>query len=204
MLPHSPNSFHIPFSLTQVTLPVKMSEQMRKRSKIKCYPCVLCGKSFTTQQHLTVHWKGVHLGERDYKCTECDAAFSMKHGLDSHMRIHTNEKPFSCDVCFETFRHRYTLVCHQTIHTGLKQYKCTEQNCTKQFSTNQALKCHVRSFHEDIKHFQCSICQVLSYENRCENTCSCSYRRKIIQMCQMSRNICLAREFEVPHESLSY
>lgn len=59
------------------------------------------------------------VGERQFRCDRCPAAFCRKPYLDIHQRTHTGERPFECDVCLKRFSQRSTLNIHKRIHTGL-------------------------------------------------------------------------------------
>ena len=47
----------------------------------------------------------IHIGEKTYKCENCDKAFSVLSILTSHRRIHTGEKPYKCKDCDKAFSH---------------------------------------------------------------------------------------------------
>lgn len=52
------------------------------------------------------------LGERPFKCTQCDRAFNQKGALRIHMSKHTGVKPHPCDFCPMSFAQRGNLRAH--------------------------------------------------------------------------------------------
>lgn len=52
------------------------------------------------------------LGERPFKCIECDRAFNQKGALRIHMSKHTGLKPHPCDFCPMSFAQRGNLRAH--------------------------------------------------------------------------------------------
>lgn len=58
-----------------------------------------------------------HIGQMDYKCSECGKAFSRKDTLVQHQRIHTGERPYECSKCQKAFIRKSHLVHHQKIHS---------------------------------------------------------------------------------------
>ncbi|KAF8600465.1 hypothetical protein BDV93DRAFT_525337 [Ceratobasidium sp. AG-I] len=114
----------------------------------------ICNQRFWTAQHLRVHEKGIHLGEKQYKCTSCPAAFT-KHGA---LRTHTAEnhsppgtKPYQCDHpgCKQSFATNQKLKTHARVHDSTR-YACAHLECSGtvvQFSTWTALQGHMRSAH---------------------------------------------------------
>lgn len=45
----------------------------------------------------------IHTGERPYKCSHCERAFTQSNDLTLHVRRHTGDKPFSCGYCGDRF-----------------------------------------------------------------------------------------------------
>ena len=53
------------------------SEKEFSKTTEKPYVCKHCGKSFTTQEHLSEHIR-IHAGEKPYTCEHCGKSFSYK------------------------------------------------------------------------------------------------------------------------------
>lgn len=70
------------------------------------HKCLLCGILFKNKKTLRSHDRIVHLGIRNYPCTDCDKKFGKKSGLDKH-RISVHEKTgvtgatVICETCGE-------------------------------------------------------------------------------------------------------
>lgn len=71
----------------------------------------------------------IHSGERPYRCTYCDRAFTQGKTLKFHLRRHTEEKPFQCNQCNATFRQR----------DGLKRHLKSRHNIELKFERNNTL-----------------------------------------------------------------
>ena len=62
--------------------------------------CPFCSRTFKDMKLLEDHVNNAHgqaLAEENNKCSYCDAAFEMVHGLQEHSKIH---RYFSCEICF--------------------------------------------------------------------------------------------------------
>ena len=104
---------------------------------------------------LTVH--------EDFKCNDCNAAFSQKRSLNRHTEaVHKGKKQFECAICDASFSRKETLNRHNnSVHEGKKLFKC--KICDASFSLKANLKSHIESVHEEIKSFQCNICDSAFY-----------------------------------------
>ncbi|XP_057336215.1 zinc finger protein 354C-like [Microplitis mediator] len=136
------------------------------RDKITCNEC---GDKFTNERDLLNH-SNLHkkkLGDKVFKCNECDKVFSSRSSQQIHVRVHTGEKPYACRFCVSAFADGGTLRKHERIHTGEKPYVCVI--CTRAFNQRVVLREHVKSHHigPDPKYegtatpYCCQVCNVL-------------------------------------------
>lgn len=57
-----------------------------------------------------------HTGEKPYKCTYCDRAFSQSHELVKHTRSHIGDNTYQCKQCPANFRFHRELRSHEQSH----------------------------------------------------------------------------------------
>lgn len=67
------------------------------------FKCIQCEKTFTCRDTLTKH-VAVHTEERQYKCGECGKLFKRISHVREHLKSHSGERPFQCNVCEKTFK----------------------------------------------------------------------------------------------------
>ena len=98
----------------------------RKKSSLDSFTCDQCGKVFTRQANLRRHIKLIHLGIKEYACTEpgCTQQFPRRSDLNAHLRMHKGERPFVCQYegCGKSFRRRSDCLVHERRHE--KPHKC--------------------------------------------------------------------------------
>lgn len=105
--------------------------------------CRVCGQMFSRDCDLIRHMDEIHMGERAFKCSNCDKEFSRRNHLDIHLRIHTGERPHTCPFCKRSFAQRSNLNVHLRTHTGEKPYFC--KTCGKRVAHSYHLKtCSLR------------------------------------------------------------
>ncbi|XP_040287696.1 zinc finger protein 260-like [Bufo bufo] len=156
--------------------------QNRMTTVKKPFSCNKCGKSFSHQETLTLHYrnhqrysantttselkdkqclrsslKHVHNGSqgRVFPCSVCGKSFNQKHTLINHLRIHSGERPYSCSVCGKSFIQKQHLTKHVRLHTGERPYSC--QECGRSFSLKHNLTTHQR-IHTGERPYACKQC----------------------------------------------
>ncbi|XP_061697766.1 gastrula zinc finger protein XlCGF17.1-like [Syngnathoides biaculeatus] len=118
------------------------------------HSCSLCGKTFISSAHLTLHLAS-HTKERRFQCGTCGKYFHQPSHLMAHEAIHRGDRPFKCPECGKTFGRAAHLKTHRRLHTGEKPFKCSY--CDKAFTQKAGLLSHVR-VHTDERAYRCDEC----------------------------------------------
>lgn len=82
------------------------------------FMCALCFKCFAQAQNLERHHNTVHLGQREYECTECGKKFKQQGHLKSHEVTHTGAKPYQCRYpnCSKAYGYIHGRKKHEATH----------------------------------------------------------------------------------------
>ena len=122
-----------------------LSEERLKKIEAKKIFCDLCGKKFYQPSHLARHMKG-HRGIKDFKCDQCEKAFTSATTLSQHIDVvHRDKKSFTCPECGHSFGRRGSLKTHMSLHSSEFPFKCNI--CDKSFNLKQYLKNHMAKNH---------------------------------------------------------
>lgn len=139
------NSFHVisfwfffSFSAqSQLNIHLKSSHE-----EAKTEICEYCAKRYVTKYLLRIHTENVHSKDppkrEKVQCNVCNAWFSFKNQLKSHMGTHTD--PVKCDICQKLFKNQNSLYQHKLrFHTVTKAiFKC--HLCPKTFLMTSSLQ----------------------------------------------------------------
>ncbi|CAG6015690.1 unnamed protein product [Menidia menidia] len=106
-----------------------------------CAGCPFCGKGYLAPHETET--REDHRGEKPYQCQHCSKQFSLKHQLDTHLRVHTGEKPFECRLCGQRSRDYSAMIKHLRTHGGAAPYQCTV--CLEFCSSLVAMQRHVKT-----------------------------------------------------------
>ena len=128
------------------TLTVEKLE--RHESKRIC--CEHCGKYFFQPSHYARHMKG-HKGIKEFKCDQCDKAYTSGTSLLQHIDVvHKGKKSFVCNECGHYFGRRGSLKAHiLQIHSKELPFRC--EYCFDGFKEKQRLKNHTKKIHPEVK-----------------------------------------------------
>lgn len=124
------------------------------------YSCDHCGMKFYYIHKLREHLIEVHEDKekaaiietleknRKFRCTECEATFKHKSGLDTHVKgIHSGDV-HACPICDVKCKLASGLKKHLLTHDKDRlSYKC--QHCDKQFKNEETRKNHESNHHSN-------------------------------------------------------
>ncbi|KAM4580622.1 uncharacterized protein zbtb32 [Odontesthes bonariensis] len=127
-------------SARQLDDPVLRESASTKLGK-SCAGCQFGGKGYAAAHEPETRQD--HKGEKPYQCKHCFKKFSLKHQLDTHLRVHTGEKPFECRLCGQRSRDYSAMIKHLRTHGGAAPYQCTV--CLEFCSSLVAMQRHVKS-----------------------------------------------------------
>uniref|UniRef100_A0A5S6QCU8 C2H2-type domain-containing protein n=1 Tax=Trichuris muris TaxID=70415 RepID=A0A5S6QCU8_TRIMR len=150
----------------------------RSDSEQECmHKCSICRKDFATallgRQHVQED-HGISDVQRalslikpsnpityDYRCVQCDKAYSRPEMLEKHNFIHRKPEagnmPFTCRFCGKTFKWNENLQKHLTSHDSQEPVQCPE--CNQMFSNSTRLDVHYKARHATRGHqFPCTFC----------------------------------------------
>ncbi|KAK2143592.1 hypothetical protein LSH36_829g00020 [Paralvinella palmiformis] len=126
---------------------------------ISCH-CPICDVVFDDLAGMRQHMKKQHRvdpWDKKFWCTTCNRCFFNKGMLSRHRReVHTAQRLYACDICGKAFKNERNLRQHMKGHDKNTFIQC--EFCDKCFSQRGNLKIHVRTVHNKIKDFTCSLC----------------------------------------------
>lgn len=131
----------------------------KKKPSRKLYEtakCDYCDGMFSNKYNLSKHVRAIHMGERPYKCSDCDHAFAQKDNLISHQATHLSERSFSCNQCEKNYITKQDLKMHILSHTGEKRFKCDQ--CDASYLSQSAWRRHNRIHTGELVSYLCDEC----------------------------------------------
>jgi general transcription factor IIIA len=120
------------------------------------YACGECEKSFPTPSKLKAHAR-THSNQLSYHCGQVDCGLSFSKWSELQKHIKANHTNLTCQICQRTFKRKDILTSHLKTHDPLHvpSVQCSFDGCEKVFMTEKSLGVHVKSFHLQIKPFEC-------------------------------------------------
>ena len=103
----------------------------------------------------------IYIGEKNYKCYNCDFKTGLKGDLSKHILEvhHDGKKDSQCDLCGSRYTSKKSLQRHKSYaHTDGKEVLC--HICSKIFGSDLVLKKHIQSEH-GTKYQKC-LCHICS------------------------------------------
>ena len=153
------------------------------------HSCKLCPAEYKTTSELKRHHLRNHeeMIVKKFECNICQSKFAEKCQLSRHEKAHQASNKVACCLCRKEFTDRFYLKTHyQTDHPlfvanvlGRKViFDC--KICDKNCGSESTLRRHHITCHEEMKRFECNICQSKFVEkcllSRHEKTHKLSYK----------------------------
>ena len=63
------------------------------------------------------------MGEKSYKCSQCDYTCTRVANLHTHMLTHTEERAFNCDQCIKIFKRKSYLTKNSLSQAQMYEHK---------------------------------------------------------------------------------
>lgn len=137
--------------------------------------CDICGKIFSTKNHIYQHMKLHRKAPKEHKCYLCGWEFYEKGNLTRHLRTHNNDpKAFKCETCHKGtytiivcfldkkiyfvskgFAQERYLSDHKKIHFPDTSFLCAI--CGRSFTSSSLLMRH-NIVHSGEKKYSCEVC----------------------------------------------
>ena len=113
------------------------------------FECGECGKRLRNPATLEKHRLNFHSESTELECAHCGERCASRVALKQHLALHGSV----CKTCSEVFSSQELLLEHAKTHT---KTKC--DFCGKDYSTDNALKLHIKRIHLKELDFMCNQC----------------------------------------------
>lgn len=121
---------------------LRLKEHIQRMHGEKDQICHLCGKAYSTERALQIHFHITHPVELDfasYICDFCNKQYTGRHNILHHFK--NWHKLRECKPCNKKYYSYHSWLLHrQALHEPLKQFSC--DSCSKTFSTKKYLQQH--------------------------------------------------------------
>ena len=156
---------------------LSLAEKQLDNNETEGLICLTCLKRFSNCQNLRRHLR-LHIArdsitpdiekqnngdddidddltEGKYFCDWCPARFDNRSAARIHESTHKGQET-KCYICDKTYADRYSLRYHLRTHGIGRQIRC--EYCNKSFSKPSRLEAHVKSNHQNIRNYPCTVC----------------------------------------------
>ena len=133
------------------------NKAVHRKISFKCDYCEYVSKQ---KVHLLDHINGVHLKEKNFKCTMCEKRYSTSSSLSvhikSHSKIYTN-----CKDCGKNILERSLKGHQQEVHskTSERKHVCVHCHCKKTFKRKDHMNEHINVVHTKTVELKCNMCK---------------------------------------------
>jgi len=128
------------------------------KGKVACDICGILVLEVSLKQHID----GVHSTEV-LKCDLCDYSANSKVKIMDHRKRHFREisKCPECGKMVKSLKRHFRRMCGRK--EEVEKHQC--DRCEKSFTFKAGLTRHIKTIHEKIKDYQCSLCNYQTYTN---------------------------------------
>ena len=97
-----------------------LKQHVRTHTNEKPLKCAHCEKRFNDRSSMNKHVRTVHTDIRPHRCLVCGKCFTTNSHLTDHQATHTQQKRFHCLQCGKRFAFRSSLKKHVACHNRSK------------------------------------------------------------------------------------
>ena len=112
-------------------------------SGLKPFKCKICEAHFTAKKSLRTHIQGVHKKEKSHSCSQCKKLFVQLWDLKLHSNVNNGEILYKCKICETSLRSSANPTVHMKSHSGEKPYHC--KICRRDFPQNSNMRTHEKT-----------------------------------------------------------
>ena len=106
---HISTTVHYPYKCDVCHVPFKSESKFnlhkRKHTEEMPFLCSYCGESFKYFQEFSKHRNELHLGNKTFKCEQCEKSFSTRKELKQHMWRHTGMRQHGIRIVLNNLNH---------------------------------------------------------------------------------------------------
>ena len=115
------------------------------KSKIKCFKCTECPKTYNSMYDLKNHLLAAHTGHKPYKCPRCAFEVVQKSNLSKHIK--SSHPDFPMSAIPKLTDHEKKLV-QQILAPFLARFKFSCPSCNQSYDNKTKLDLHVKNAHK--------------------------------------------------------